>query len=482
MVSLSLRLYHWFVPRRTMYSGGNLTLDSVRGMTSLDREKFAFSINVPVLNVPQGNLSKIMKLLKKYFFKLEEFKPVQTLEENEEKIILKCIHLNPDKVKTWTDISEEDRKIMAESAVTEEHYSIKEIKLTYDNWRFDDVFKAVLPSNHEIVSGFSQIGHIIHLNLKDHLMEYRPIIGQVLLDKIKTCRTVVNKLNNIDNTYRNFKMEAIAGEEDYNVKVKENNCIFEFDFSKVYWNPRLAMEHERVLKKLKHNDVLFDVFCGVGPFAIPAAKDKFRTYANDLNPDAYKWLNHNAKLNNVDKLLKTFNEDGGAFIRVHLKNFLLDICNGTEKLEPNAKVHVTMNLPGKAVDFLRYFYGLLDEDNETVPFVVIHVYCFVVGDAPENLAVDLVAQKLDYDIRQYIVDVLKVRRVAPKKEMMRVSFMLPKIVFCGHTRLVQREIQGDKGLHDENEDSVDEDSADEEPPPKKPCPAAVPANNRLAVN
>ena len=64
--------------------------------------------------------------------------------------------------------------------------------------------------------------------------------GEVLLDKISTARTVVNKLNTIDNTYRNFEMEVIAGAADFMVKTREHGNTFEFDFSKVYWNPRLS--------------------------------------------------------------------------------------------------------------------------------------------------------------------------------------------------------------------------------------------------
>lgn len=53
-------------------------------------------------------------------------------------------------------------------------------------------------------------------------------------------QSVVNKTDNIDNTYRNFAMELVAGKDDMNVTVKENGCTFQFDFSKVYWNSRLG--------------------------------------------------------------------------------------------------------------------------------------------------------------------------------------------------------------------------------------------------
>jgi tRNA (guanine37-N1)-methyltransferase len=47
-------------------------------------------------------------------------------------------------------------------------------------------------------------------------------------------------------------------------------------------------------------DVVADVFAGVGPFAIPAAKKGCAVLANDLNPNSYKFLQVNIKDNNVN--------------------------------------------------------------------------------------------------------------------------------------------------------------------------------------
>jgi tRNA (guanine37-N1)-methyltransferase len=40
-----------------------------------------------------------------------------------------------------------------------------------------------------------------------------------------------------------------------------------------------------------------DVFAGVGPFALPAAKNGAIVYANDLNPTSYHWMKENIKAN-----------------------------------------------------------------------------------------------------------------------------------------------------------------------------------------
>lgn len=273
------------------------------------------------------------------------------------------------------------------------------------------------------MASFSRMGHIVHINLREHLLPYKNLIGEVLLDKVAGCQTVVNKIQNIDNTYRNFQMEILKGNDDMVTTVKESNCNFKFDFSTVYWNSRLSTEHERIIKKMKENDVLFDVFAGVGPFSIPTAKKKCYVYANDLNPESFKWLNHNALSNKVkEQYFKSFNKDGKDFIKEVIKS------NLPSHTEQNQNIYIVMNLPALAVEFLGYFVGLFKQ-NELSDFKVpptIFVYCFAKGEDYVNIAKNLVIDNFGFDVTNQIIDIFRVRTVSSMKEMMRVSIKLDK--------------------------------------------------------
>lgn len=54
------------------------------------------------------------------------------------------------------------------------------------------------------------------------------------------------------------------------------------------------------MQLLKPEDgIVADVFAGVGPFALPAAKKGCAVLANDLNPNSVKWLRTNVEDNHV---------------------------------------------------------------------------------------------------------------------------------------------------------------------------------------
>jgi tRNA (guanine37-N1)-methyltransferase len=101
------------------------------------------------------------------------------------------------------------------------------------------------------------------------------------------------------------------------------------------------------------------MFAGIGPFAIPAAKNIGCTvYANDLNPKSFFYLQKNAQINKVLRTsiiykplkvtnkVKCFNMDGREFVK-HLMD--------SKELKPVYFTQVIMNLPASAVEFLGSF-------------------------------------------------------------------------------------------------------------------------------
>nr|E3WPP8.1 RecName: Full=tRNA (guanine(37)-N1)-methyltransferase; AltName: Full=M1G-methyltransferase; AltName: Full=tRNA [GM37] methyltransferase; AltName: Full=tRNA methyltransferase 5 homolog [Anopheles darlingi] len=382
---------------------------TVRGMEQLDRDAFAKTVRVPHLIIPEAtNLNSAARALKQYLLKMEHYKPIRSEERK--------ITLHPIPVKQWEDLPVEPLK---ELGIEKDCLVWEEIKLSYENYKYDLILKAVLPENQEGLSAFSKIGHIIHLNLKNHLMPYRRLIGEVLMDKVADCRTVVNKSNSIQNTYRNFEMELICGVPEYEVSIKENGCTYKFNFSRVYWNPRLSTEHQKITDMLEEGDLLYDLYAGVGPFTVPAAKRGCTVIANDLNPDSYSALVINCGLNKVMRNVKCYNMDAVDFIKVELRNDLLAKL-ADDKFQGN--IHITMNLPAMAVEHLVHFPGLFSgESIELRIKPLVHVYCFAQGaDDKKPIAQQKVEQWLGVEVTDMLKEITFVRNVAPNKDMMRV--------------------------------------------------------------
>ncbi|KAI8928859.1 guanine(37)-N1-methyltransferase [Entophlyctis helioformis] len=377
-----------------------------------------------------------------------------------------------------------------------------QLKLGYDHWTSDQILRSILPDEMEVPGAFETIGHIAHLNLRDQHEPYKQVIGQVILDKCRNIKTVVNKTDKIDHTFRFFQMEVLAGEDNMVAEVNESNCTFRFDFSKVYWNSRLQGEHERIVKQFQPGDLICDVFAGVGPFALPAAKNrKCIVFANDLNPQSYKYLVENTKLNKLENRIRPYNLDGRQFIRqasIDLND--ADIWNSlvsarktsgsgkrkssiskegkegkeTKDAAKDAKTgdaakqsskpqqgksdppkheqqpqqfqttvggirvfrHFVMNLPATAIEFLDAFHGLYSGQRDIIPddqLPMIHCHCFSRSDDQQADVMQRVERVLGASIKGCDVQIFNVRNVAPKKDMMCISFRLPASVAFSET-------------------------------------------------
>ena len=111
----------------------------------------------------------------------------------------------------------------------------------------------------------------------------------------------MNKREPVKGNFRTFEPELLAGEPNYITEHVEYGIRYYLDFSRVFWNSRLQEVHQQVVGKLGPRSVVFDAFCGLGPFLLPAVKFKkvVCAYGNDLNPDSIKYMLETVKKNKV---------------------------------------------------------------------------------------------------------------------------------------------------------------------------------------
>lgn len=156
----------------------------------------------------------------------------------------------------------------------------------------------------------------------------------------------------------------------------------------MYWNSRLHTEHDRLVQLFKPNEFVCDVFAGVGPFALPAAKRGSIVYANDLNPSSYEYMKENIKYNKINSGIFPYNMDGRAFIRQAVKDL-----QATSTKEWKTFDHFVMNLPATAIEFLDAFRGLYHDQKDLfnasarAKLPMIHCHCFTKStDAMQDIS------------------------------------------------------------------------------------------------
>ncbi|QSL65703.1 hypothetical protein MERGE_003016 [Pneumocystis wakefieldiae] len=401
-----------------------------RSMRILDKQFFRKSILLSAAVVPLNLISSFRKICSMDI--MRRIVPVSYGDCSFKKVVLK-----PEvSVQNVSKLTEKSHKFIRDNNISIVPHVLE---LDYDFWGSDDILNAILPENllNDIPCSFTQVGSIAHMNIRQEYLPYKKIIGEVILSKNKGICTVVNKVDTIDTKFRNFKMEVLAGENNFFVQHSESNCLFKFDFSKVYWNSRLSYEHNRLVNLFQKGDAICDVFAGVGPFSIPAGKKGAIVFANDLNPDSYESLKENISLNKVDLLVKAYCKDGRQFIKDSVQELLdfsrqkiITISHENSKLQkkvskfegilvPQVFKHFIMNLPETSIEFLDAFKGIYSEhkhlffsDKNSLP--TLHVYCFSKLDPPDDL-VSKLSSSLGTTLSQNDVNIYCVRKVSPNK-------------------------------------------------------------------
>ena len=187
----------------------------------------------------------------------------------------------------------------------------------------------------DIRKSFDIIGDIVILEIPPELENEKKIIGEAVL-KFTKRRSVYYKKSKIHGVRRTRDLEFLAGVDDLETIHKEYGIRFKLNPSTVYFSPRLATERSRVVSEVKEDEIIIDFFAGIGSFPISIAHvKKCKIYSVDINPEAYKYVNENIKLN---KLV-------GEVIPIEgdIRNVIVDL--------PLAD-RIIMNLPGMAKDFL----------------------------------------------------------------------------------------------------------------------------------
>ena len=174
----------------------------------------------------------------------------------------------------------------------------------------------------ELISAFDQIGSIIIVRIPDSLISKKKIIGETLLEQVKTTKSVFYQSSPVEGDFRTRNLEILAGDDKTETEYKESGCRFIVDVEKAFFSPRLSTERERISNLIKDNETIVNMFGGIGMFSILAAKQTPCTIYNlDINPNASKLCEENIRLNKLKGNVISLNGDSAEIIKNELQNY-----------------------------------------------------------------------------------------------------------------------------------------------------------------
>jgi tRNA (guanine37-N1)-methyltransferase len=262
------------------------------------------------------------------------------------------------------------------------------------------VMKNILEDSElsELISSFDTIGSIVILRIPETLIDRRSLIGNTILDHIKSVRSVYMQTSPVAGDHRTRKLELIAGDNNPITIYREYGCRFKVDVEQTYFSPRLSTERFRIANLTSENDVVTNLFAGVGTFSIIICKFRNvkRIYNVDINRAAHELSLFNSRLNKMEEKIESLCGDAKEMV--------------TSRIGGKSD-RVLMPLPEKARFFVNDAVRCLREEQG-----MIHYFLHVKADC-KNSALGIGKSETEEAFREYSHEIKflhVVREVGPR--------------------------------------------------------------------
>lgn len=152
-----------------------LITDKARGMTKLNKTVYNVEMYLPAVKCKAKLCGKFLSAFKSIVLKRPHFrKVIPATTEKESRVIL----LDPS-INKLDKLDIEQQKLIKDEEAT--YFSDYTVPLTYNDFNFNEIVHSIIPEDVETINAFETIGHIAHVNLKDHLKEYKYVIGMLVV-------------------------------------------------------------------------------------------------------------------------------------------------------------------------------------------------------------------------------------------------------------------------------------------------------------
>ncbi|MHA1913559.1 MAG: class I SAM-dependent methyltransferase [Promethearchaeota archaeon] len=292
------------------------------------------------------------------------------------------------------------------------YYSLKEAL----RGKIPNFALSLIPKSYDIIGKIAiiEFERPFPIRNKEEAVNYKSLIAKAVLDVNKSVQSVFEKKSEIKGPHRLRELVLLSGENISETIHNENNCSFKLNVKNTYFSPRLVFERSRISSNnIKKNELIIDLFSGVGPFSVQIAKlNDVKIHAFDVNPHAYNYLRANIDLNILIGEITPHNMD--------VKDLILP-SNPLGKDLYNSADRIIMNLPELSLNFIGVACFLMKKSGGT-----LHFYQFSEKPNPIKKTLDLLKKEL-HKFYWGIVEILSSRVVksySPKVELVVVDLKL----------------------------------------------------------
>ena len=192
--------------------------------------------------------------------------------------------------------------------------------------------EEILPASYQV------LGNILLLKLPNlEALRQKKKIGSAILKLFPYIKTICLQ-KGVKGEFRKPKVEVIAGSKNTKTIHKELACKFKLDAKKVMWSKGNHFERQRLLKLVRPNETIVDMFAGIGYWSIILAKHKpvKKIIAIEKNPAAYNYLIENVCLNKLYNITAIENDCRNIRLSKKADRIIIGYFPDTIKFLPSA--------------------------------------------------------------------------------------------------------------------------------------------------
>lgn len=198
-----------------------------------------------------------------------------------------------------------------------------------------DILKNTLTEQELMIlpGRFDVIGNIAIVSIPLELDAHKYEIASALIAGQGGVKAVVNKTSKLRGEHRIASYELLAGSSTKTIH-REFSFAYELDLQEAFFNGRLSYERSRITNLVQKGERIIVPFCGVGPFAVPAAARGAHVVALEKNIAACHMLQKNASRNGVLENLSVIRADAtniSSMLKCHFHRAIIPTPYGMDQ-------------------------------------------------------------------------------------------------------------------------------------------------------